>query len=282
MDEPMRTTRQSPARAVAAALARSLPAMAAPALLAAALGMGAAVVVPPFAVESIAAEVAVQPDSGAGATPVPVAPQTEAEPGTRRSDRDDAGTRPLDNTQLHPERLRRRQTAAAGTGTYAQPAERFSWPLAPVPMVSRAFQPPSKPYGPGHRGVDLVGAPGQPVLAAGGGTVVYAGPLADRGVVSVDHADGLRTSYEPVAAAVHAGQLVHRGEPVGALEAGHLGCPAPACLHWGLRRDGQYLDPLMLVRPARVRLLPWPADPESAAPESAAPESTQPTPASVG
>jgi murein DD-endopeptidase MepM/ murein hydrolase activator NlpD len=184
----------------------------------------------------------------------------------------------------------------AGTGTYAQPAERFSWPLTPVPTVSRSFQPPSKPYGPGHRGVDLVGAPGQPVLAAGGGTVVYAGPLADRGVVSVDHADGLRTSYEPVAAAVHAGQLVRRGEPVGALEAGHLGCPASACLHWGLRRDGQYLDPLMLVRPARVRLLPWPADPESESqapespapeprPESTQPERTQPAstePASVG
>jgi len=280
----MRTTRRSPARTVVAALARGLPValrvVAAPALLAAVLVMGAAAVVPPVAVGSTAGEVAAEPDSGAGVTPVPVAPETGAEPGTRRSDRDDAGTRPLDNTQLHPERLRRRQTAAAGTGTYAQPAERFSWPLAPVPTVSRAFQPPSKPYGPGHRGVDLVGAPGQPVLAAGGGTVVYAGPLADRGVVSIDHADGLRTSYEPVAAAVHAGQLVRRGEPVGALEAEHLGCPASACLHWGLRRDGQYLDPLMLVRPARVRLLPWPADPDSPTPELPTPESTQP--ASVG
>jgi murein DD-endopeptidase MepM/ murein hydrolase activator NlpD len=153
----------------------------------------------------------------------------------------------------------------AWSPSYTRPAERFSWPLAPAPAVSRAFQPPSKPYGPGHRGVDLVGAPGQPVLAAGGGTVVYAGPLADRGVVSIDHADGLRTSYEPVVASVRAGQLVHRGELVGALEVGHLGCAAPACLHWGLRRDGQYLDPLMLVRPARVRLLPWPLDAESGA-----------------
>jgi len=73
---------------------------------------------------------------------------------------------------------------------------------------------------------------------------------------------------------------VRRGEPVGALEAGHLGCPASACLHWGLRRDGQYLDPLMLVRPARVRLLPWPADPDSPTPELTTPELTQP--ASVG
>jgi murein DD-endopeptidase MepM/ murein hydrolase activator NlpD len=145
-------------------------------------------------------------------------------------------------------------------GEREQPLAGFGWPLAPAPGVSRPFQPPSQPYGPGHRGVDLVGTPGQPVLAAGAGVVVYAGPLADRGVVSIDHADGLRTSYEPVRAAVRPGQLVRRGEPVGSLEPGHLGCRSVACLHWGLRRDGQYLDPLLLVRRNRVRLLPWLTD----------------------
>jgi murein DD-endopeptidase MepM/ murein hydrolase activator NlpD len=147
-----------------------------------------------------------------------------------------------------------------GTGGYVEPAARYGWPLAPAPTVSRPFQPPSAPYGPGHRGVDLIGTEGQPVLAAGDGAVVYAGPLADRGVVSIDHPDGLRTSYEPVRASVRPGQLVRRGEPVGTLAAGHLGCRAEACLHWGLRRDGQYLDPLLLVRRAHVRLLPWPSD----------------------
>ena len=206
------------------------------------------------------AEVAGEANSGTAP-----GPGTAAEPGTGRPSSGDPGARQLDSSRLHPERLRQRQPAGTGPGTRAAPTSPFSWPLAPAPTVSRAFQPPSKPYGPGHRGVDLVGAPGQPVLAAGAGTVVYAGPLADRGVVSVDHADGLRTTYEPVTAAVHPGQLLRRGEPVGALAAGHLGCSASACLHWGLRRDGQYLDPLMLVRPAQVRLLPWPADPGSEA-----------------
>jgi murein DD-endopeptidase MepM/ murein hydrolase activator NlpD len=95
------------------------------------------------------------------------------------------------------------------------------------------------------------------VYAAGDGTVVYAGQLADRGVVSVDHGGGLRTSYEPVAAAVRAGQRVRRGEPLGMVAAGHRGCAVAACLHWGLRRDGEYLDPLLLVRAAHVRLKPW-------------------------
>jgi murein DD-endopeptidase MepM/ murein hydrolase activator NlpD len=148
--------------------------------------------------------------------------------------------------------------AAAGI---AAPVSEFGWPLLPVPVVSRPFQPPSMPYGPGHRGADLVGAPGQTVVAAGAGVVVYAGLLADRGVVSVDHTGGLRTTYEPLAVTVRAGQVVVRGDALGTLAAGHLGCAAPACLHWGLRRGREYLDPLLLVRPAHVRLLPWRTEP---------------------
>jgi murein DD-endopeptidase MepM/ murein hydrolase activator NlpD len=77
-------------------------------------------------------------------------------------------------------------------------------------------------------------------------------------VVSVDHADGLRTTYEPVTPAVVAGQAVRAGEVIGTLDAGHPGCPLTACLHWGLRRGEVYLDPLALVGRARVRLLPMP------------------------
>jgi murein DD-endopeptidase MepM/ murein hydrolase activator NlpD len=80
--------------------------------------------------------------------------------------------------------------------------------------------------------------------------------VAGRPVVSIDHAGGLRTTYEPVDATVGAGQAVARGSPLGALAAGHAGCPAAACLHWGLRRGEVYLDPLTLLRPVRVRLLP--------------------------
>ena len=133
----------------------------------------------------------------------------------------------------------------------------WSWPLAGEPAVTRPFVPPPTPYAPGHRGVDLAGVPGQPVLAAGAGVVVFAGTVAGRPVVSVDHPGGLRTTYEPVAPTVAAGQAVARGTPLGELTAGHAGCPADACLHWGLRRGDSYLDPLSLLRPPRVRLLPW-------------------------
>ncbi|MBB3085788.1 M23 family metallopeptidase [Geodermatophilus sabuli] len=130
--------------------------------------------------------------------------------------------------------------------------------------VTRPFDPPPDRYGSGHRGVDLAGSPGVPVLAAGDGVVAFAGTVAGRPVVSVDHAGGLRTTYEPVTPGVGAGQAVPRGSPIGALAEGHAGCPAAACLHWGLRRGETYLDPLSLLRPPEVRLLPMGAAASSA------------------
>ena len=149
----------------------------------------------------------------------------------------------------------------APAAAVAEPAlPRVPDPLwsAPFPevTVTRPFDAPASPYGPGHRGVDLAAEPGAAVLAAGDGVVVFAGMVAGRPVVSVDHAGGLRTTYEPVDPAVGAGQAVARGSPVGTLRTGHDGCPAAACLHWGLRRGETYLDPMLLLRPPRVRLLP--------------------------
>lgn len=148
-------------------------------------------------------------------------------------------------------------TASAAPVPTAPATALWGWPFTGGPTVTRPFVPPPSPYAPGHRGVDLAAVPGRPVLAAVAGVVVFAGLVAGRPVVSVDHPGGLRTTYEPVVPSVAAGQAVGLGTPLGELTAGHAGCPADACLHWGLRRGGTYLDPLSLLRPPRVRLLPW-------------------------
>ena len=154
-----------------------------------------------------------------------------------------------------------RADAKPGTGVSA-PGVRYGWPLSPPPGVSRRFEAPPFRYGQGHRGADLLGAPGQTVLAAREGEVVFVGRVGGRGVVSVAHSDGLRTTYEPVTGTVAVGLQVARGDPIGTLEAGHPGCPAAACLHWGVRRGArdtaEYLDPLVLLRPRFVRLYPLP------------------------
>ncbi|MBF4160466.1 murein hydrolase activator EnvC family protein [Nocardioides acrostichi] len=130
------------------------------------------------------------------------------------------------------------------------------WPLRPTPVVERTFDPPDSPYGAGHRGVDLLGRPGQPVLSALPGTVRFAGALAGRGVVVVGHADGTRTTYEPVAASVSVGEVVTAGARLGTLEAAPSHCLPRACLHWGWIDGETYLDPLRLVGAGPVRLLP--------------------------
>ncbi|GAA4027376.1 hypothetical protein GCM10022247_60440 [Allokutzneria multivorans] len=142
--------------------------------------------------------------------------------------------------------------------THLAPSSSFGWPLEGTPVVLRHFERPAHSYAPGHRGVDLAGAPEQPVLAAGDGTIAFAGQVAGRGVVSIDHPNGLRTTYEPLTPAVTAGAGVVRGAVIGALQPGHAGCRGPpACLHWGVRRDKDYLDPLRLLRRPALRLLPW-------------------------
>jgi murein DD-endopeptidase MepM/ murein hydrolase activator NlpD len=129
-------------------------------------------------------------------------------------------------------------------------------PMAGELVVTRPFEPPPTPFSAGHRGVDLGSTPWSPVLAAGDGVVLFAGMVAGRPVVSIDHAGGLRTTYEPVDPSVRAGQQIARGSPIGTLSAGHAGCPRQACLHWGLRRGESYLDPMALLEIPRVRLLP--------------------------
>ncbi|WP_228003267.1 M23 family metallopeptidase [Nocardia australiensis] len=144
----------------------------------------------------------------------------------------------------------------------AAPAGQFAWPLQPRPAVERLFDKPESDWLPGHRGVDLAGTAGQAVLAAGDGIVVFAGTVAGKPVVSIDHPGGLRTTYEPVEATISVGARVARGTRIGTLEPGHEGCTAAACLHWGARREGdrhsrrEYVDPLGLVHSTPLRLKP--------------------------
>lgn len=128
--------------------------------------------------------------------------------------------------------------------------------MDPRPPVLRGFDPPALPFGPGHRGVDLAARAGQPVLAPGPGVVAFAGLVAGRGVVSVDHAGGLRTTYEPVTARRAVGEPVAAGAVLGLVSPGPGHCLPRTCVHWGLRRGETYLDPLGLLGVTAVRLLP--------------------------
>ncbi|MDV3127328.1 M23 family metallopeptidase [Mycobacterium sp. 21AC1] len=149
---------------------------------------------------------------------------------------------------------------ALATAPARADSSRLNWPITPRPAVTRGFDAPAPNWNRGHRGVDLAATPGQPVYAAGPGTVVFAGELAGRPVVSIAHPGGLRTSYEPVRAQVRAGQRVTAGDPLGILAPGHAGCPVAACLHWGAMwgpaSRADYVDPLGLLAETPIRLKP--------------------------
>jgi murein DD-endopeptidase MepM/ murein hydrolase activator NlpD len=81
--------------------------------------------------------------------------------------------------------------------------------------------------------------------------------VVNRPVVSVRHAGGLVSSLEPVDASVAVGDVVGVGDALGTVSpaAGH--CAPAVCVHWGLRRDGNYVNPLdYLTGFGQVRLLP--------------------------
>ncbi|NHA66983.1 M23 family metallopeptidase [Phycicoccus flavus] len=132
---------------------------------------------------------------------------------------------------------------------------RWDWPVRPRPAVVRAYRAPVSRFGAGHRGLDLAAPGGTAVRAVEDGVVSHAGVVAGRGTVTVRHADGLRSTYEPLDPRVRTGDPVRRGQVLGRLRPG-AHCGATACLHLGAVRDGSYLDPRPLLAAGRVRLYP--------------------------
>ena len=130
-------------------------------------------------------------------------------------------------------------------------------PLGVLELV-RGFEPPAERWGAGHRGVDLAAAIGQPVLAPGPGSVTFVGSVAGRGVVTIAHPDGLRSSLEPVDASVEVGDSVAAGQEVGEIESARGHCAPTACVHWGVRDGETYVNPLRLLRSGPSVLLPGP------------------------
>lgn len=153
---------------------------------------------------------------------------------------------------MSPPAARSHPTELSGVGQSV-----YDWPTGSVTEVLRPFAPPEVRWGAGHRGVDLDHPTGTAVLAAADGIVAFAGVVVDRPVISIDHADGVRTTYEPVEPSVSRGEVVARGQEIGILAAGH----APrGGLHWGARVGNDYIDPLSLLGIRPVRLYPLESD----------------------
>ncbi len=114
--------------------------------------------------------------------------------------------------------------------------------------LSSGFGPRANPFsGQGaemHNGLDFRGNIGEPVYATADGTVVLATSQNGYGqVVKIRHGYGYQTVYAHLSAIeVRNGQAVRAGDIIGKL--GNSGRSTGPHLHYEVRRDEQFLDPV--------------------------------------
>jgi hypothetical protein len=135
------------------------------------------------------------------------------------------------------------ERASPAYGTYA-------WPVQ-GPVI-RSFEPPPDPFGAGHRGIDIGTPFGTDVVAAEDGIVAFAGWVGGSLFISIDHEDGVRSTYSWLSVVdVSEGQPVQRGQAIGKTGQGHPGIPTPH-LHFGTRIGDAYIDPMLMLERGSV------------------------------
>ncbi|WP_017202014.1 peptidoglycan DD-metalloendopeptidase family protein [Microbacterium algeriense] len=149
-------------------------------------------------------------------------------------------------------------TASVPSATASVPDDgwpRWRWPVAGVRSVVNPYRAPAHRYGAGHRGVDLGAAIGAVVVAPAPGVVAFRGTVVDRALLTIAHDDGLVSTFEPLSSTLQPGQLVAAGQEIGRVDVG--GHTSPGALHVGVRRDGAYINPMLLFDDVpRAVLLP--------------------------
>lgn len=111
---------------------------------------------------------------------------------------------------------------------------------------SRSRLHPVLKYARAHNGVDYGAPTGAPVVAVSSGVVTLAGWTNGGGkTVRIRHASGYESEYmhlSAIGAGIRPGTRVGQGELVGLV--GQTGLASGPHLHYGLRRDGKYVNPI--------------------------------------
>lgn len=122
-------------------------------------------------------------------------------------------------------------------------------PLKFEPRITSRFSSSRKHpilgYNRAHNGVDYRAPTGAPVASVAPGTVTLAGWTTGGGrTVRVRHNNGYESEYLHLSAIdVRAGQRVSQGDVVG--KVGATGLATAPHLHYGLRRNGAYVNPVV-------------------------------------
>lgn len=102
-----------------------------------------------------------------------------------------------------------------------------------------------------HKGSDMAGRRGTPIVAPGDGVVTFAGRQSGYGnLVKVRHAAGLETFFAHLnRIAVKAGQRVSRGDRLG--DMGTTGRSTGVHLHYEIRKNGKPINPMTYMKAAQ-------------------------------
>lgn len=107
--------------------------------------------------------------------------------------------------------------------------------------------PEDRPFAAGHRGIDVAAPTGTLVRTSAPGVVSFAGTVAGNQTVTVEHADGVRTSYSYLGTIVpRRGDALASGDVVGTVGTGHPDEAFPPHVHLAARRGDVYFDPVTL------------------------------------
>ncbi len=116
----------------------------------------------------------------------------------------------------------------------------------------RRYHPIYKRYMP-HYGVDFAAPKGTPVWTVGEGYIKYAGYDKYMGkIVKIRHANGYETVYghlSKIARGIRKGVYVKQGEVIGYI--GSTGISTGSHLHFGMKKNGLYVNPLAISTPAK-------------------------------
>ncbi len=99
-----------------------------------------------------------------------------------------------------------------------------------------------------HTGVDLRAPMGTNIMAGAAGEVIHSGNLGGYGkVIMIDHGGGIVTLYAHNSRlVVNVGDEVRRGDIIA--KAGSTGVSTGPHLHFEVRKDGKYQDPLPWIK----------------------------------
>lgn len=113
----------------------------------------------------------------------------------------------------------------------------------------RRYHPVLKRYR-AHLGIDYAAPRGTPILAAGSGTVIFAGRTRGYGnLIKIRHSDGYVTLYAHQKAfrrGIKKGVHVKQGQVIGYV--GSTGLSTGPHLHFGLYKNGRAINPARVVR----------------------------------